>query len=217
MPKKCPPGVICIENVTLLIVTIVLGIIAYFVYVFNTSMKTNNEVGTSKLNGVTHELSIPIPTTNISEHHVSNREITAHVDRTRPYLDPYAPPLKPTDTMFHTEAQMPKMAVPINVPTQGPIPEYRQVGILTRNEMKDTILPLFGRPLYSNRDKWQYYTMNDKSHAIKLPISQNGKSCTSETGCNSLYNGDNVYVEGYNDVFNVTVYENNAIQYIPIV
>ena len=83
--------------------------------------------------------------------------------------------------------------------------------------MKDTILPLFGRPLYSNRDKWQYYTMNDKSHAIKLPISQNGKSCTSETGCNSLYNGDNVYVEGYNDVFNVTVYENNAIQYIPIV
>ena len=31
-------------------------------------------------------------------------------------------------------------------------------------KMKDTILPLFGRPLLSNRDKWQY-SMNDKSNA----------------------------------------------------
>ena len=28
-------------------------------------------------------------------------------------------------------------------------------------------------------------------------------------------NGDNVYVEGYNDTFNVTMYENNSFQYIP--
>ena len=78
-------------------------------------------------------------------------------------------------------------------------------------------MPLFGRPVYANRDKWQYYTMNDKNNAIKLPVSIQGKSCTGEYGCNSLNSGDNVYVEGYNDIFNATIYENNNIQYIPFI
>ena len=29
-----------------------------------------------------------------------------------------------------------------------------------------------GRALYSNKSKWQYYTMSDKSNAIKLPMSK---------------------------------------------
>ena len=49
----------------------------------------------------------------------------------------------------------------------------------------------------------------------KLPISVNGKSCTGEYGCDDINNGDTVYVEGYNDTFKVTVYENNLFQYIP--
>ena len=73
-----------------------------------------------------------------------------------------------------------------------------------------------GRPLYSNRSKWQYYTMNDKSNAIKLPMSHNGRSCTNEYGCDELTSGDTVYVEGYNDAFKVTIYENSQPRYIPI-
>ena len=73
-----------------------------------------------------------------------------------------------------------------------------------------------GRPLIANRDKWQYYSMNDKNNAVKLPISFQGKSCTNEYGCNSLNNGDSIYVEGYQDVFRVTMYENNTMQYIPV-
>ena len=56
-----------------------------------------------------------------------------------------------------------------------------------------------GRPLYTNRSKWQYYTMTDKQNSIKLPISKNGKSCTQEYGCDEIMNGDVVYVEGYKD------------------
>ena len=74
---------------------------------------------------------------------------------------------------------------------------------------------LLGRPVFTNRDKWQYYTMSDQNNSVKLPVSQNGKSCTNEYGCNRLYDGDTVYVEGFNDIFRVTVYDNNVMEYIP--
>lgn len=203
MPKKCPPGVICIENVTLFIIAIVLSIIAYFVYLFY----QNNNVNINEKPNMTNDL-----TQTQTQNTISIQHLPVHHDKTETLLDPYAPPLKPNQYLHNTIQK----GIPINVPTQGPVPEYRQIGILTRNTQKDTILPLFGRPLYSNRDKWQYYTMNDKSNAIKLPISINGKSCTSEYGCNSINNGDNVYVEGYNDIFDVTIYDTNTVQYIPV-
>ena len=59
--------------------------------------------------------------------------------------------------------------------------------------------------------------MNDKNNAIKLPILHNGRSCTNEYGCDNLYNGDVVRVQGYNDDFNVTVYDNAVMRYLPFV
>jgi len=78
------------------------------------------------------------------------------------------------------------------------------------------ILPLMGRKHLSGRDKWQYYTISGSGNLnTKLPVSLNGKSCTSEYGCDSIYNNDMVYVEGYNDTFSVTMYENGQFNYIP--
>ena len=37
----------------------------------------------------------------------------------------------------------------------------------------------------------------------------------SEYGCDELMSGDTVYVEGYNDAFKVTIYENSQPRYIP--
>jgi hypothetical protein len=105
--------------------------------------------------------------------------------------------------------------MPINVPTQSVDSAYRQVGILTRLNGPEMILPLMGRPLFSNRDKWNFYTMSDKNNMIKLPVTNKGRSCTNEYGCDNLYNGDTVYVEGYNDAFKVTVYDNQVMRYIP--
>jgi hypothetical protein len=96
------------------------------------------------------------------------------------------------------------------------------MGILTRNQSRngansgDSILPLMGRQVMSGRDKWQYYTMTNTGNLnTKLPISVNGRSCTGEYGCDSMNNGDTVYVEGYNDTFIATIYENSMFQYIP--
>ena len=105
--------------------------------------------------------------------------------------------------------------IPINISTQAFNTNYRQIGILTRANGGDVILPLMGRPLFRNRDKWNFYTMNDKNSMIKLPISFKNKSCTSQQGCDNVYDGDNVYVEGFNDVFRVTIYDNNNMEYIP--
>jgi sortase (surface protein transpeptidase) len=34
-------------------------------------------------------------------------------------------------------------------------------------------------------------------------------------GCDEVYNGDTVYVEGYNETFRATIYENALYSYIP--
>jgi len=126
------------------------------------------------------------------------------------YLNPYSPPLK-------DERYLVPQSIPINVSTNiGAVDTaYRQTGILTPLNGSSKILPLMGRPLFVNRNKWQYYTLSDQNNSVKLPIVKNGRSCTNEYGCDNLYNGDSVYVEGYNQAFKVTVYDNDTIKYIP--
>ena len=141
--------------------------------------------------------------------------------------NPYMPPLKVDNTMFggFPSISIPAIPtrsglVPINIPTSTANTAYSQTGILTKqgNSGEQMILPLMGRNLLNGRDKWQYYTMTNGAGSIntKLPISVNGKSCTGEYGCDSISSGDIVYVEGYNDTFRATVYENALMQYLPI-
>jgi hypothetical protein len=96
------------------------------------------------------------------------------------------------------------------VPPQKPImnTSYSQLGILT--DKNNTILALFGKPHHTARNKWTYYTMSDRNVSVKLPVIRNGKSCTGDYGCDEIMNGENVYVHGYNDVFNVLIYDNSV-------
>jgi len=129
-----------------------------------------------------------------------------------PLTNLYTPPLRDERYLYNTP-----FLVPINISTNiGAVDtEYRQLGILNSTNTKDKIIPLMGRPLFTNRDKWQYYTISAQNNSIKLPISKNGKSCTNEYGCDKLYNGDTIYVEGLNEPYNVTIYENNTFRYLP--
>jgi hypothetical protein len=127
------------------------------------------------------------------------------------FLDIYKAPLRDDNCM-----------IPINVPTQscGDAP-YRQVGILTTQgqgmgtQGTGTILPLMGRPLFKRRDKWNFYTLNDKNNMIKLPVKVNGRSGTDEIGCDNVYTGDLVFVEGYQEKFKFTAYDNQVMRYLP--
>tara|TARA_Y100001958_G_C21244379_1_gene573580 strand:+ start:1846 stop:2502 length:657 start_codon:yes stop_codon:yes gene_type:complete len=120
----------------------------------------------------------------------------------------------PTRHSPNLDADHTKKGLPINIRTSGSYDtEYTQLGFLSNG--KENLIPLFGRMIMPNRNKWQYYTMSDKFHSIRLPITANGKNASGEYGCDEISNGDTVYVEGYNRPFKVTLYEKQQFNYIP--
>jgi hypothetical protein len=205
--KKCPPGVICIENFSMFFMVICVIIVVYLLYknMSNQNIVVNNQPSEKIVIKDTQRENVAggwfggflpsWPYTNLPND---------------PLLNPYAPPLR--DERYF---------VPINVQTNiGAVPEntsYRQLGILTATNSKGSILPLMGRPVLTNRDKWQYYTMSDQNNSVKLPVSRNGRSCTNEYGCDRLFNGDTVYIEGLNEPYRVTMYDNDTIRYLPAI
>ena len=129
-------------------------------------------------------------------------------------MNPYAPPLKDERVIMTNDV---RGGIPININTRAVDTNYRQVGLLKRMNGQEMLLPLMGRPLYVGRDKWQYYTMSDSNNQIKLPVSFKSKSCTSEYGCDEISNGDTVYIDGINATFQVTMYDNATMRYLPFV
>jgi hypothetical protein len=206
--KKCPPGVICVENVSLFFIISVVGIIIYLNYKQNINITQNEKIivnPNDKGQGLGNFFGFMpnYPYNNLPQSMGMPKDVL---------LDPRVPPYR--DERYFT----PK-AVPINVSTNvGAVDTtYRQMGILTplNSSSKDNILSLMGRPLFTSRQKFQYYTISNQHNNVKLPVSVKGKSALTEYGVDELYNGDTVYVEGYNDAFKVTKYENDTIKYLP--
>ena len=192
MPRRCPPGVLCIENVTLFLMGAICLILGLYLFKRTQMPDISNTITFAQP---------PHPPKGVGND---------------VFFDIYKAPLR-DDRCFTGGGGDIRGAVPINVSTQSCADApYRQLGILTRYGGKDeTILPLMGRPLFSKRDKWNFYTLNDKNNMIKLPVKVKGKSGTSEYGCDNVYSGDIVFVEGYNDAFKVTTYDNDIVRYLP--
>ena len=206
MARRCPPGVLCIENVTIMFICIIFLILGGAIYMYN---RRPMQCGCGNKNCRCGQGG-----------HMQGDAVNNTIMFTPPqargtgddvFYDLYKAPLR-DDRCFTASG-----GVPINVSTQSCADaKYRQLGILTRYGGKDeTILPLMGRPLFSKRDKWNFYTLNDKNNMIKLPVKVRGKSGTSEYGVDNVYSGDIVFVEGYNDAFKVTTYDNDVVRYLP--
>ena len=212
--KKCPPGVMCINYYVITFIFIIIIALLYIYGSFSQTIILNNQPrekivvknGESNNNTNGGWMSSWLP--NYPYTNAPNDVL----------LNPYAAPLR-DERYIMGPLTVPPLSVPINVSTNvGAVnTSYRQVGFLTSINpgKEERILPLLGRPLFTNRDKWQYYTISDQRNSIKLPIIKNRKNCTNEHGCDSLYNGEKVYIEGINKYYKVTLYENNTIQYLP--
>ena len=242
MKKKCIPGVICIENLTLfsvLLMCIGIGFLYfYFNYKITLLSNAHANVHRNTYDLASHRAygSSAFPYTvdvsrteegQINPHYLAGSVTGMNAGistRNMPFNDPYAPPLKSTSTILYPSDSsdirgIPSVAqVPISVKTQMGNTSYQQIGILTRtNQKEDMILPIFGRKTVQRRDKWNYYTISNTGPiSTKLPISVRGKSCTNDLGCDEIYNGDTVFVEGYKDTFVATIYENGGMSYIPV-
>jgi len=198
--KKCPPGVLCIENITLSVLLIILAILGFLIY---TNTQTNKTSNTENIIIKQHTSEPPTSINALLPSWPYNNVQDV-------LLNPYAAPYRDE-----------RYLVPINISTNvGATPSstsYRQMGIITplNGQSKDNILPLMGRPLFTNRNKWQYYTISNQHNNVKLPIAFKGRSGLNDYGVDEIFNNDTVYVEGYNEPFRVTVYENDTIKYLP--
>jgi len=169
---------------------------------------------------------IPSPSPQISTPIVATSRPIIDIYPSYPYtnlpprdvlLNPYEAPLR--DERYFVPHIGYGGRVPINVSTNvGAVnTDYRQVGILTpvRGSSLNQILPLMGRPLYTTRNKWQYYTISNQHNNIKLPILVKGRKGTEEYGVDQLSEGDKVFVQGIKEKFKITLYNNDTIQYLP--
>jgi hypothetical protein len=221
MSKRCIKGVLCVENITLLLFFI-LGLLVFLFYRLGGRQDTTFLMQPAQPMQSLQQSTQPKPNTFYTS------------DSADVLTNPYAPPLK--DNMLISGRGGTAMGsgaagaadstrgIPINVATSSAINTgYRQTGILTKanqasnnaNNDSPVILPLMGRPLFTSRDKWMFYTISDKNNSMKLPIIIKGRNALSEIGVDNVYDGDTVYVQGYNETFRVTLYENSTPQYIP--
>jgi hypothetical protein len=214
--KKCPPGVICIENVTMAIIVIAVLVVCYILYISLFSKVAPRYQG--KPDKIIIQNQIPpergpgmgvFPNPGYSFSNLPGDVL----------LNPYEPPLKDEAYLVPGLPFIPPGRVPVNVPTSvGAIDVgYRQYGILKpiRGSTKDSILPLMGRPVNTSRQKFQYYTISNQHNNVKLPIIVRGRSGTTEYGVDELFSGERVLVEGDRTPFEVTIYDNDGIRYIP--
>jgi hypothetical protein len=195
MGKKCIPGVLCIENMTLFLMFVIIILAIYFYYTL--IIKNNNSDSR-------------IIVVNSSPNTISSMNTSGLIQEQGPLRVAEGVPL--------IQSPFIQPVVPINIETRGTPMQYSQVGILTKSGKNSDplILPLMGRLRIIGRDKWQYYTVSNSGFVnTKLPIRVNGRSCTSEYGCDSINNGDTVYVEGYDSSFRVTMYDTAQFNYIP--
>jgi hypothetical protein len=79
----------------------------------------------------------------------------------------------------------------------------------------EDLLILMGRPLFTNRDTWQYYAISNQRNGVKLPVRVGGKNATNEYGVRELNGGDVITVDGYNKRYQVEMYETDTIRYLP--
>jgi len=125
MARKCPPGVLCIENVTVLVIVVLLGILGWFIFrggmVPQSSSVINERVIVRESGGRGGGQGL-FPSPSYSFSNVSNDVL----------LNPYAPPLRNDNIIPPPMGGDVRGGVPINVSTRAVNATYRQVGILTR-------------------------------------------------------------------------------------
>ena len=99
----------------------------------------------------------------------------------------------------------------INIPTQNTIQSFQQVGLLYQANSQvygEKMFPLFGRKLYTNSDKWEYYAIisNNIESGVKVPLEVKNNQ--------ELMSNDEISIPGMNGVFKTTIYDTDFPKYV---
>lgn len=208
----CPPGVWCMDTgmvIFLVLAFVVFGYIAYSLY----TSRQEQQV-------------IPQPTVVVIEKPVTQQPAVVDID-VDPRWNPLSPERSytaPPDIRGFPTPPLPAGvgAIPINQATRGVPDQYQQVGVLTAPGGSETsaspsrtILPLFGRKLITNRDRWNYYTRTDGINPVQVPVEFKRRKCDDDTGCDEVMDGDSVAVPILGQSYVASVYRYSTPRYIP--
>ena len=113
MPKSCPPGFICVENmsITLVIIIFLLAFIVYLKFIANNSASDQQVVYVEE-----------------KKNFMQNMPFIHTMMHSNILQNPFSPPLK-QNRYFDTASSDIRGGVPINVPTRGFRSEWKQKGI----------------------------------------------------------------------------------------
>lgn len=232
----CPDGTWCVSYTTGFAVLV---IVMLSLYIFSMHVKQPPQAATTAPTPTATLTTAPPPPPTTEEEASHSQPPTAidnkweipvdfqqdvsHVHHTSPTItNVYTSPSHNVDMLRAPLRRAPNTTttniglMPINIKTRGETPDIQQVGIL-RSKSNDKVLALYGRPTYHGSSKWIYYTGTDKYHSIKLPVEKNNRDCTSEYGCDELYEDEEVNVKGSSEVYQTSIYQLDAPRYIPFV
>jgi hypothetical protein len=207
----CPPGMYCMDTSTVLTGLLVLVAIAAIVVFF---IKQN--AAPTK------------PTVIVMESKTTQQQVQPPATVINP--DPRFAPLSP-ERSYYVPPDLRGIPIPagvgpitpVNVQTRGIPDAYQQMGVLTTQGGTDnsatptrTILPLFGRQLTTNRDRWNYYTRTDGMNPVQVPVQYKRRNCDSDNGCDEIIDGEAVGVPVMGQSFTATVYRYSTPRYLPM-
>ena len=112
-----------------------------------------------------------------------------------------------------------RFGMPVNIPSRGLASGFQQVGALFEEDAgKDPrILPLFGEITYPGSRMWRYYTGTDQFPTVKLGVSYRNRDCMDDTGCEEIYDGQTVKVDGYECDWRAKIYKLDRPRYNPYI
>lgn len=214
----CPPGFYCMDTGVILTVALIAAVcIAIAVFVAKHYGLLEAQRGLSETQ-----------TPQVIVVHTKNSESPTIVNQ-----DPRFAPLSPeqdysppSDIRGYPSGPFPAGmgANPINIATRGYPDSYQQLGVLTTpggtatsGSPTRTIIPLFGRKLSTNRDRWNYYTRTDGMNPVQVPVQFKRRNCDDDLGCDEVMDGDSVGVPILGNSFIANIYRFSTPRYLPVV
>ncbi len=215
MQAMCPPGVWCMDTGMILMSILLVGVLGYIAYQIHKRHAVMAEAPVKPTIVVVNTPTAPVAPTILP-----------------PPSDPRFAPLSP-ERSYDAPPDLrgfpsPPIAagvgaIPINQMTRGVPEQYQQVGVLTAPGGTETsgtptrtILPLFGRKLVTNRDRWNYYTRTDGMNPVQVPLEFKRRKCDDDVGCDEITEGDTVSVPIMGQSYVANVYRYAVPRYLPV-
>jgi len=210
----CPPGFFCMDTGFVVFVAVVFLAIGVALWTYK---KDNVQVIIKRITEPSRPVIVAPPQQLVAQQMVP---MTATPGTPLPPERNYD--TQPDYTGFTPPPGVP--IVPIQVPTRGLPEQFQQVGLLAAPGGSDTaatanrtLIPLYGRRVAANRERYNYYTKTDGYNPVQVPVSFKNRNCDDDNGCDEISTGDTVAVPLLGKTFTATTYKYNTPRYIPLV